>query len=282
MLKLLTYSSWFFAKLISCGCMFALQVRKPICGFEGCVIKLWVTRVWMFIRSSIHLKQSTGFPVTLWAAYSINQGSQHQPNSGPCLSQAMWPAICPSQKETSSLPEGCEPGVPKWENTLHLVSDLMTNSYSTALYISYYFFFTLAPSILIILTFLCCICFEIKCHHLLYSVCLLSTWLLLNLEICLLLFDLFIYWIFFISMKLVLASFAVIHLQGTNCHCYFCEWMRKFTDILILSRSRKTASSWYFFKILLQFLIPGQYVFQMIVLLQNACSFFCCLQWVQF
>lgn len=162
MWKGLTYSNWLFAKLISCGCMFAFQVRKPICDFEGCVIKVSVTRVWMFILSSVHLKQNNRFPTTLWAACSSNRGFQHQPRC------SLWAHIWPSQKETSSLPGpsslpgGCEPEVPKWENTLHLVSGPVTNSYSVALYISYPFLFFYSQQPIFLLKLLFCVLFVLK------------------------------------------------------------------------------------------------------------------------
>lgn len=160
----------------------------------------------------------------------------------------MLPPIWLSQKETSSLPEGCEPEDPKWENILHLVSDLMKNSYSIALYISSFFFFhsitlyscysdssvfylfwnQMPPSFI----------FSLPFEYLVAS----ESWNMLSAfsSVCFL--------NLFISTKVVLASLDVIHLQGTDCLWYFCKWMRKSTDILILSRNRKTVSPLFFFK----------------------------------
>lgn len=226
MWKGLTYSNSFFAKLISCGCMFAFQVRKPICDFEGCVIKVWVTRVWMFILSSVHLKQNNRFPTTLWAAYSSNQGFQHQPQC------SLWAHIWPSQKETSSLPGpsslpgGCEPEVPKWENMIHLVSGPVTNSYSVALYISYPFLFFYSNSLYsyysdfsvfylfwnqMPLSFILSLPFE----YLVAS----ESWNMLSAFCSVHFLSLFI------STKPVLASLSVIHLWGTDWHCCFWERM---------------------------------------------------------
>lgn len=130
---------------------------------------------------------------------------------------------------------------PKWE---HFASCPWSNDkflFQCPLYsISYSFFPLLLYPILLLscLFYDLFVCFEIRCHHILFSVCLLSTWLLLNLEMFSVLFGPFVSWSCSVAQNWFWASLSVIHLQGIGWHSYFWEWMRKITDILVLSRNK--------------------------------------------